>query len=208
MISQSTGHLEHSSISVWTRLINRIGGEIPSGEKIELLSKKPASVRYKNSLCLVLIMFAVAIYPTFVGLINDVPDDLELESMQGRIVNTREKEPHLLVEFPDGRRRNLEWPVAISARGGFASHNWTAEERIRLRGCLAEIRGVPLRWAITDRFRVWELKCPQENLFFEFAETRRFYKGINWVYFGMSIFCLPAFIVCFGIFLREKRGNL
>ena len=85
---------------------------------------------------------------------------------------------------------------------------WTDQERERLPGCLAIVRGTPLRWTINDRFRVWELDCPEREIQISLEKTIRGY--VLPKYFEVfSLMILSGFhMFIFVIYLREKRGNL
>ena len=90
----------------------------------------------------------VILAPELVDYLNAIPDPATLHAVRVRIIRTHLTEPHLFVELTDGRQRGMEWPVPISGgHGGFRSYVWTNEDRERLPGCLAMVRGVPLRWA-------------------------------------------------------------
>ena len=152
-------------------------------------------------------VFLVA--PELVNYLNGVPDPVELQAMQVRIIRTHLTEPHLFVELPDGRQRGMEWPVSITGgRGGFRSYVWRDAERERLPGCLATVRGVPLRWTVNDRFRVWQLECPEAGIQIGMDKTIRAHTK-PWDLKALFFVLVSGFyFFIFVIFLREKRGNL
>ena len=197
-----------SSGSRWQRFINWLAGGPPNREKLDKLKGKSWFVRHNISLVMLVGSVAILLAPEIVDRLNRVPDPATLQTVQARIIRTHLTEPHLFVELSDGSQRGMEWPVPISGgRGGFRSYLWTDDERERLPGCLATVRGVPLHWTINDRFRVWERECPERGIQIDLARTAQGYVLPG--YFEIFLFvCLAGFyFFIFVIFLREKRGN-
>ena len=196
-------------ISRWQRFIDKLAGGPPNLEKLHKLKGRWWFVRYNVSLVMLLTSLAVGVVPELVDRLNGIPDPTALQTLQVRIVRTHLTEPHLFVELPDGSQRGMEWPVRISGgRGGFRSYVWTEEEREHLPGCLAIVRGVPLRWTINDRFRVWELDCPARGIRIGLEKT-------SWDHmtpWDLEVFLFVLFsgvhLFIGVIYLREKRGNL
>ena len=194
--------------SRWQRFINWLAGGPPNLEKLEKLKGKFWFVRHNVSLIMLLTSLAGGIAPMIVDYLNGIPDPTDLEMVRIRILSTHLVEPHLLVEMPDGSQRGMEWPVAISYHGGFRSYVLADEERQRLPGCQAMVRGMPLRWTINERFRVWELDCPEQNIHIDLDKTIRAHTD-PWdlkVFFFVIYLGLYLFIAV--IFLRERRGTL
>ena len=198
-----------SSGSRWQRFIDKLAGGPPNLEKLDKLKGKHWFVRHHVSLGMLLGSFAMLLAPELVAHLNGIPDPTALQTLQVRIVRTHPTEPHLFVELPDGSQRGMEWPVRISGgRGGFRSYVWTDEQRERLPGCLATVRGVPLRWTITDRFRVWEMDCVSQGIHIGLNKTVQDHT-VPWD-FNVFLFVLYSGVhfFIFVIYLREKRGNL
>ena len=198
-----------SSGSRWRRFIDKLAGGPPNLEKLDKLMGKRWFMRYNVTLYGVFLCLVLLDIPELVDRINGVPASTDLQTAQVRIIRTHLTEPHLFVEFPDGRQRGMEWPVPISAdRKGYRSYAWTDEQRERLPGCLATVRGIPLRWTINDRFRVWELDCPVEDIEIGLDKTVRSYMTPLDFEIFLFIFYSGFHFFVFVIYRREKRGNL
>lgn len=140
---------------------------------------------------------------------NRVPDPATLQTLQVRVLHTQLTEPHLFVELPDGERRQMEWPVNISAGGGFRSYAWTDAQRKSLPGCLATVQGAPLELTLTRRFRVWALDCPEQDISISFRSTSKSHpkRLTARLLIGLCLL-VPYYLLYLFIFLREKRGHL
>lgn len=144
------------------RFIDKLAGK-PNPEKLEKLKNKPWFIRYSETLGYIMLCLAIFILPELVNQYNGIPAPQNLSTLHVRILYTQKKEPHFYVEFPDGTRRNMEWPVTIRIRGGSLSYVWTDEQRESLPGCQATVQGTPIHFTFDDRFRVWALECPQNT---------------------------------------------
>jgi hypothetical protein len=103
-----------------------------------------------------------------INLANGVPERAQLQIVFGKVIKTQLLTPHLLIELPDGKLKMMELPVNLSMKGGgraYYGYGWQDEEdRKKFIGCNVEIRGVPMKWTIEDRFRVWELICRDRQI--------------------------------------------
>ena len=173
--------------------------------------KKPWFVKYRTTLGLLVCWFFVLILPWIVDMLNGIPKPDELKTIEVRVLRIYEKEPHLRVQLPDGSEQYMEFPVSIGMKGGYLFHELSADEKARLPGCRAVVRGVPLKWTLTDRFRVWELICLEKNIYLNFDRSVKYFKNIEHgtgvkVITGIGNFAV--FVFFFVVFLREKRGTL
>ena len=197
-----------SSGNRWRRFIDKLAGGPPNLEKLERNKGKFWFVRYNATLFMLLCILVVLVGPEIVSWRNRGPDLAKLQTLQVQILRTHSTEPHLFVELPDGKQRGMEWPVAINFQGGLRSYVWTNDERERLPGCLATVRGAPLLWTFTDRFRVWELDCPEQKIRIGLEKTNRAQLLAAGFLDGFVVLITGWFVFGFVIFLREKRGNL
>lgn len=196
--------------SGWRRFIDKLAGGPPNLEKLETLKGKRWFVRYNLSLFMLGAFTAIIFAPEAVTHLNGVPDPAALQTLNVRILQTYLVEPHLLVELADGRQRGMEWPVPISGgRGGFRSSAWSDSERLLLKGCQATVRGALLRWTVEERFRVWELKCPEKAIDIGMDKTADGFRSWESARAITAVIIYPGIVLLLVfIFLREKRGNI
>lgn len=180
-------------------------------EPIEL--KKPKNqvwfIRFSGTLAVLLTGILVLIAPFAVSLFNGIPDTSDLQTISVRILKIYPTEPHLWVRLPDGRQQGMEWPVPITGgKGGMRAYVLTDEESRRLPGCQATVRGAPLIWTISERFRVWELSCPDKDVQIGTDKTGHEFDVGQRVDLISSLIVIPIwlFFNCF-VFLLEKRGR-
>ncbi|MBG7617926.1 hypothetical protein I5R65_00475 [Herbaspirillum sp. AP02] len=192
----------------WRRLIETLSGP-PNEAVLATRRGKPFWRRYPQFSWGMIISLVLFIAPEFVNQWNRVPDPSTLQTLQVRILHTQLTEPHLFVELPNGERRQMEWPVDISAGGRFRTHVWTDAQRKSLPGCMATVQGAPLKLTLTDRFRIWALDCPEQHISITFHATSKSQPNrltaslVIWL-----IFLIPYYLFYVFIFLREKRGQL
>jgi hypothetical protein len=192
------------------RFINWLAGGPPDPQKIAKAQQQRWYRRHHETLYLIGIIFAITPAPSIVSHINGVPSTDELQTVQVRILRTQELEPHLWVQMPDGQERWMEWPVDIKfSRVRSPSYGWTDAQRKALVGCMAEVHGLPLRWTVTDRYRVWSLSCPEKDIYIKQELLAAEYvfilkRGLP-VFLVVETICILFMIV---VFLREKRGYI
>ena len=91
----------------------------------------------------------------------------------------------------------------------FSVSIWNPEVRERLTGCLATVSGTPLGWTISDRFRIWEIDCPEEGIHIGMDKTISYIKKRIDARISLGILFTPfLFLFCLAIYSRERRGNL
>ena len=193
----------------WQRLIDRLSG--PPANEAVLASRrgKPFWGRHPGFSLGMAISMVLLVIPEFVNQWNGVPDPSTLQTLQVRILYTQLTEPHLFVKLPNGERRQMEWPIDISAHGRFRTYAWTDAQRQSLPGCLATVQGAPLKLTITERFRVWTLDCPEKNISINFNTTSKTHSRDlrSSLVIGLCLL-IPYYFFCAFVFLREKRGHL
>ena len=196
---------QQSSPGYWKAKLDKLAGGPPNLEKI---AGKSWLARHRVALSLTLFFIAGWGGPEIVTMINTIPDAATLETHQVTIIATQEKDPHFAVDMADGSRRIMEWPVHFSYYGGFRSYVWTKDERKALQGCKAEIQGVPTRWTIRERYRIWALNCPEKGIRVGMERTMKDYeidlksgRAGMFIVYGFFLFLLIVFV-------REGRGNL
>lgn len=192
-----------------TRFFDWLSGGAPNVAKLNSIKGRSFFWRHSVTCVMSITALAVLIGPEIVSQINGIPAEKELKTLQVHILRTHITEPHLFVELPDGTQRGMELPVPISAGGGFTPVGWTKMDTELLAGCFATVQGVPLRWTLRDRFRVWALQCPEKRLRIDFADTKHgFEVWMNIRNSSAPIFFSIAFGLIIVVFLRERRGNL
>ncbi|MCI1014357.1 hypothetical protein HWE04_10890 [Herbaspirillum sp. C7C2] len=195
-------------LSRWQRLIDKLSGP-PNEAVLATRRGKPFWRRYPQTSWGMLLSLVLLIIPECVNQWNRVPDPATLQTLQVRILHTQLTEPHLFVELPNGERRQMEWPIIVSAGGRFRSYEWTDAQRQSLPGCMATIQGAPLKLTLTKRFRIWAINCPEKNLSISFNSTSKSHSERLTARLAMGLFVLvPCYLFYSVIFLREKRGQL
>ena len=196
---------QQSSPGYWKTKFAKLAGGPPNLEKI---AGKSWLALHRSSLSGMALFLAGFVGPEMVTWYNGFPALEELETHQVTIVAVQEKDPHFAVDMADGSRKIMEWPVPVSYYGGFPSYAWSKEQRQLLPGCQAEIQGVPMRWTIRERYRIWSLDCPEKGIRITTERITKDYAGwINpskFIWFIPFSYCLFLLVV----FIRESRGNL
>lgn len=195
----------------WQRFVNWLAGGPPDPQKIAAAQKKSPTWyrRYALSLSWLLMTSGGMIYPLIISRLNSMPELDRMQTMQLRIVQTREGDPHFDMQLPDGTVQVMEWPVKLRFRRGERVYYWTKAQRQALVGCNAKAQVALIRWTFTDRYRVWSLSCPDVNFEVGINETTLDLKesatSVTSLVIGLLVLVFPLWIV---FFLREKRGVL
>ncbi|WP_443115557.1 hypothetical protein [Herbaspirillum seropedicae] len=193
----------------WHRLIDKLSGPPPNEAVLATRKGKPFWRRYSAFSLGMLLSLTLVIAPEFVNQWNRVPDPLTLQTLQVRILYTQQTEPHLFVELLNGQRRQMEWPINVSVGGRFRSHEWTDAQRQSLPGCMATVQGTPLKLTLTERFRIWALECPEQNISINFQTTSKSHsKRLTASLVIVLSLLIPYYLLYAFVFLREKRGHL
>lgn len=167
---------------------------------VSTMPVKPWWRRYSNTLVFFFGSSAFAIYLGLVHWVNPVPNPDELIRVPIKVLGVKALDPHLHVQLADGSQRMMEFPVLFGLRPN-RYHGLSDDDKKKLRGCEGEIRGIPVRLVLTDRFRVWGLQCGDVHLGFDVAQRdyvrlQRVEKEGLILYWGLiflfSIFCIWA----------------
>mgnify|MGYP000911886679 CR=1 FL=1 len=167
--------------------------------------------RYALTLLGCVCTYAMFVHPLIISrVLNAEPDWAQMQTLDVHILKTRHNDPHFEMQLADGRVLHMEWPVTINFfTGRKRYHLWEKEQRLALVGCRAKVQVAPVRWTLTDRYRVWSLSCPSTGFYVGVDQTaqdlRRSLRATvvaNWL--SAPLFLLMVFIV----FIREKRGVL
>jgi hypothetical protein len=197
--------------SQWQRFVNWLAGGPPDPEKIAASRKKYPTWyrRYRLTLFMLIGSYVVLIHPHIITRLNAEPELDRMQTLSVRILKTRELHPHFDMQLPDGSVQAMEWLVKLTISRGKRVFYWTKAQRQALVGCQATIQMAPIRWTITDRYRVWALSCP--SIGFEVSveqtagELRALATSVKELLISCLILFFPFWIV---FFLREKRGVL
>ena len=197
--------------SRWQHFVNWLAGGPPDPEKIAAAHKKrPTWYRRHAFSSFWLFMGCMGLfYPDIISRLNAEPELDRFQTLSVRIVQTREKHPHFDMQLPDGSVQAMEWPVKLMISRGKRVFYWTKAQRQALVGCQATIQMAPVRWTITDRYRVWALSCPATGFEVSVEQTagelRELAVSPKTLLITFFIFFFPLWIV---FFLRERRGVL
>lgn len=208
---QPNGQADAVTYNRWQRFVNWLAGGPPDPQKIEAAKKKYPTWyrRYAITLYMTFLAYLVLIHPDLISRLNASPELDRLQTMQVRIVQTREADPHFDMQLPDGSVQDMEWPVKVMFYRGLRVNFWTQSQRQALVGCEAMVQVAPIRWTLTDRYRVWALSCPAANFEMSVGQTTKYLnKHATSVMSLLIVFLISFFLLCIVIFLREKRGVL
>jgi hypothetical protein len=203
-----------ATLTRWQRFIDWLAGGPPDPEKIAEAQLKPWYKRYLGSVVIWLGGWLIFFpYPIAVDLLNLQPDARLTKTVQAKVLQTREKDPHLLLELPNGERVSAYWPKSVHLLGSLRFHGWTREERLALVGCEATVVLSPIKyWVWFQQQRVWALHCPDTG--FEATQeqtqaelTKSVFDTGSWLFqIFLTLFVLAP--LGFVFFLRERRGVL
>lgn len=197
--------------SRWQRFVNWLAGGPPDPEKIAASRKKHPTWYRRHAFSSFWLFMGIMglFYPDIISRLNAEPELDRLQTLSVRIVQTREKDPHFDMQLPDGSVQAMEWPVKLMFFRGKRVYYWSKAQRQALVGCQATIQMAPIRWTITDRYRVWALSCPSIGFEVGVQQTaqnlKRHATSAKEILITFLISFFPLWIV---FFLREKRGVL
>lgn len=198
----------------WQRFIDWLAGGPPDPEKIAAARLKPWYKRYLGSVVIWLGGWLIFFpYPIAVDLLNLQPDARLTKTVQAKVLQTRESDPHLLLELPNGERVSAYWPTDLAILKSFRFYGWTREERLALVGCEATVVLSPIKyWVWFQQQRVWALHCPDTRFEATLAQTQsRLATNVfdigKWMlgsFFSLFVLAPLGFV----FYLRERRGVL
>lgn len=144
-------------------------------------------------------------YMTLANYLNPIPEKSELLRVPIRVLSVQERDPHLFVELETGKKRTMEFPIAIIA---YRPHQFmgmkTATEK-KLPGCVGDAWVRPVRYVISDRLQVWALSCGTVNLTYEEAVQGQLESVSNQKEFNFYYLLITLFVMCPFFYLAEKR---
>jgi len=151
------------------------------------------------------------LYPYLVDLLNLQPDASRIQTVQATVLQTRDRDPHLVLELSHGDQVSAYWPTRVHQLGGSSFFGWTREDRAALVGCQATVELSPIRyWMFFWHKRVWALHCPETG--FEVTRTQAQERLIfSLEYNGTLLLIFTLILIAplgFVFFLRERRGVL
>ncbi len=208
---QPNGQANTVTYNRWQRFVNWLAGGPPDLQKIEAAKKKYPTWYRRHGLTLLMLIgsYVVMFHPDIITRLNAEPELERLQTMQVRIMQTREGDPHFDMQLPDGSVQTLEWPVRLSFSGRERVYYWTKSQRQALVGCEATVQVAPIRWTLTDRYRVWALSCPATGFEVSVEQTASELRELAVSAKELLIaFLISFFPLCVVFFLREKRGVL
>jgi hypothetical protein len=191
----------------WQRFIDWLAGGPPDPVKLQAARLKPWYARYGLSI----VWFSMAaygmIYPFVIERLNATPELDRMQTVQLRIMQAREGDPHFDMRWSDGTVQSMEWPVEVTFSRGNRVFYWNKAQRQALVGCLATAQVTAMRWTLTDRYRVWSLSCPAVGFEVNIDQTTNYLnkhaRSLKSLLVG---FLILFFSLGFVFFLREKRG--
>ena len=195
----------------WQHFVDWLAGGPPDPQKIEAAQKKYPTWYRRHAFSIFWLFMGCygMIYPFVVSRLNATPELERMQTLQVRIVQTREGDPHFDMQLPDGTVQTMEWPVEVTFSRGNRVFYWSKAQRQALVGCNATAQVALMRWTLTDRYRVWSLSGPTANFDVGIDETHHdlteLARSVTFLLVGLLIGIFPWLIV---LFLREKRGVL
>ncbi len=158
----------------WQRFIDWLAGGPPDPAKLQAARLKPWYSRYVLSLIFIVGAAYGMVYPFVVERLNAAPELDRMQTVQLRILQAREGDPHFEMQWPDGTVQSMEWPVEVTFSRGNRVFFWNKAQRQALVGCLATAQVAPMRWTLTDRYRVWGLSCPAVGFEVSIVQTTNY----------------------------------
>lgn len=127
---------------------------------------------FRRTLLFFAFYVVLGIYPAMVALVNPVPDRSELVWITAKIVNTKDKQPNLVIELPNKNIRKFNFPVSLyfsTLNGSTRFVGLRGDQLKRLSGCTAQLGTKPIAWGITDQPYVWEIRSACGDFTYEQA---------------------------------------
>lgn len=194
----------------WQSVVDWLAGGPYDPQKIEAKKKKYPTWYRMYALTLVGIVSygIVLLYPLILTrVLNATPNMDQMQTIQVRILKTREIPPHLDMQLADGRVQSMEWPLMITFFRGTRFPDWTKAQRLALEGCQATAQVAPVRGTVPPHYRVWSLSCPATSFDISMAQTTQWLNRSMQRIAPLELFLnsiISLFLIV--IFLRERRG--
>lgn len=161
--------------------------------------KAPKGFKFQVGLAFLLWIF-IAFHPWISTRLNHgTPDSKDLQTMEGVIVKTSRKDPHIYLRVADGTIKTLEFPVILDNLRSVVYTTEFGSNNELLLNCDAIIKVNAQRFTFRDRLRVWSIKCKNRDVSANFTEQ------LSIIYFEIMVFLImPLFLFIY--FIRMKRG--
>ncbi|TXI25609.1 MAG: hypothetical protein E6Q61_02120 [Nitrosomonas sp.] len=142
------------------------------------------------------------------AIVNPAPKYENLKVLHGEITRARSAPPEFIVQLPDGKKLEMEWPVAYLLIDKSTSHGPYYGDNKKLLGCQAEIKYDSMRFTFTEHLRIWELNCMNKKIQ---VSNKELVKGFAISSDGLKFAatCVLAFIyICSFIrFLYDRKNH-
>lgn len=171
------------------------------------LEKLPKGFYKHLSFCIAF-WVVVAFHPWVTTFINRQPPPFEhLKVVEGTIINTFEKNPHVIFKTREGVNLEMEFPVFLNTLGqqtpAFDNRNLGQFNR-NLVGCDGRIwYDIPVG-TLWTRYRIWQMECPNLGIKVPYAVIKKRYPSLGFMAIGVFLLMPLGFL---SIFLRMSRGN-
>lgn len=151
----------------------------------------------------------IAFHPWLITYINrEVPKLDTLSVVEGTVINTFEKDPHVLFKTSDGQTLEMEFPVFLNTLGKqipTARLNHLGRFHRNLVGCEGRIwYDVPVG-TLWKRYRIWQIECRRQEISVPYRDLTQFdANGLGFAAFFVFFF-IPLCLL--SILFRSSRGN-
>jgi hypothetical protein len=109
------------------------------------------------------------------------------------------------VQLEDGTKQTMEFPVVQFLKGK-TYYGIDDNAKKRLQNCMGYTRGVKVKLALSERFRVWEISCGDVNLTYEEASSywhKRDARLFEWSIFSYLI--LITFVSALLVWMERRK---
>jgi hypothetical protein len=163
---------------------------------------------YKSLTIAVSVWVVIAFHPWVTTYINREPPPFDqLKLVEGTIVGTYEKNPHIILKTREGVNMEMEFPVFLNTLGQQPpkfDNRYLGQFNRNLVGCDGRVwYDVPVG-TLWTRYRVWQVECPNLGLDVPYSVIKERPPGLMIFSFGVFFF-IP--ILLLSIFFRMSRGN-
>jgi hypothetical protein len=200
-------------MAFFKKVIDKLAGGPPNEKALKEREGWFFLSRYKFGLYLPLAFTALFLSGDLVGFyLNPAPRYEDLVLVQGKVISVRAESPEFVVHLADGQNMSMEWPGRFAYFTGKAKIHtngpYTEAWNNMLNRCDVIVKGIPMRGTFTNRFRIWEvdycngIKVDYERINESFIRSKSNSMAINLIIFPI------VYILCFILFLRERRGHL
>lgn len=94
---------------------------------------------------------------------REVPDRASMQVLEGEIVKTARKAPHIYLKMADGETIALEFPVFLNNLGGATYWDrprfYLGDYYEKLLGCKAEVLVSTPSFTLWKRYLIWNIQC-------------------------------------------------